>query len=129
MPPQINSTVLTRRGSFQLPNGLFRLPEPCSCVLVLLSNLRTLQKSSPSTSAGGEQWQERPLCLGSASTCGSMLMGNILGFGEDEIGELRVFPFVKLSSFCHCCACVSSQKHGKNVLYASFKRVQTKMQK
>lgn len=52
-----------------------------------LSNLRTLQKSALSTSAGGEQWQEKPLCLGSTGTCGSMLMGHILGFGEDEIGE------------------------------------------
>lgn len=57
------------------------------CVFVGLSNLRTLQKSTLSTSASGEQWQEKSLCLGSAGSCGSMLVGHILGFGEDELGE------------------------------------------
>ncbi|KAG7257457.1 hypothetical protein CRUP_001677, partial [Coryphaenoides rupestris] len=35
--------------------------------------------------AGGEQWQEKPLCLGPVGSCGSTLVGHILGFGEDEL--------------------------------------------
>lgn len=54
--------------------------------VVCLSNLRILQKSSLSASESGEQWQEKALCLGSAGSCGSMLVGHILGFGEDEQG-------------------------------------------
>lgn len=59
----------------------------CSVCFVCLSNLRILQKSPLSTSAGGEQWQEKALCLGSAGSCGYLLVGHILGFGEDELGE------------------------------------------
>lgn len=128
---QINNMVLANGTSFQLPNQLFKLPErPLQLFtwltrLASLSNLRTLQKSTP-TSADGEEWQERPLCLGSPSTCGSMLMGHILGFGEDEIGEWCVV-LAELSLFCHCCICVSSQNNC--ILYATFKCVQTKTQK
>lgn len=50
-----------------------------------LSNLRILQKST-STTASGAEWQEKALCLGSADSCGSTLVGHILGFGEDELG-------------------------------------------
>uniref|UniRef100_A0A8C6NJY3 Hedgehog-interacting protein n=1 Tax=Nothobranchius furzeri TaxID=105023 RepID=A0A8C6NJY3_NOTFU len=50
-------------------------------------NLRILQKSAFGTSSSGELWQEKPLCLGSASSCGSVLVGHILGFGEDELEE------------------------------------------
>ena len=55
---------------------------------VCLSNLRILQKvPSPAPASPAEQWQERPLCLGPAGSCGSTLVGHILGFGEDELGE------------------------------------------
>uniref|UniRef100_A0A674PRR0 Hedgehog-interacting protein n=1 Tax=Takifugu rubripes TaxID=31033 RepID=A0A674PRR0_TAKRU len=58
-------------------------------------NLRTLQKSTLSTSASGEQWQEKSLCLGSAGACSSMLVGHILGFGEDELGEVYILASSK----------------------------------
>uniref|UniRef100_A0A3Q2YN30 Hedgehog-interacting protein n=1 Tax=Hippocampus comes TaxID=109280 RepID=A0A3Q2YN30_HIPCM len=53
-----------------------------------LGNLRILQKSSITPSEPSDQWQEKPLCLGSAGSCGSMLVGHILGFGEDELGQM-----------------------------------------
>ncbi|XP_035515657.1 hedgehog-interacting protein [Morone saxatilis] len=58
-------------------------------------NLRILQKSTLSTSASGEQWQEKALCLGSAGSCGSTLVGHILGFGEDELGEVYILASSK----------------------------------
>ncbi|KAG8014700.1 Hedgehog-interacting protein [Nibea albiflora] len=61
-------------------------------------NLRILQKSTLSTSASGEQWQEKALCLGSAGSCGSMLVGHILGFGEDELGEVYILASSKSHS-------------------------------
>lgn len=60
---------------------------PTLVCFVCLSNLRILQKSTVPTPASGEQWQEKALCLGSAGSCGSMLVGHILGFGEDELGQ------------------------------------------
>ncbi|XP_019956883.1 hedgehog-interacting protein isoform X2 [Paralichthys olivaceus] len=63
-------------------------------------NLRILQKSM-STSASGEQWQEKALCLGSAGSCGSMLVGHILGFGEDEQGEVYILASSKSMAQSH----------------------------
>lgn len=54
--------------------------------LLCFSNLRILQKTTLSTPASDEQWLEKHLCLGSASSCGSMIVGHLLGFGEDELG-------------------------------------------
>lgn len=71
------------------PTVLMRQHKAMAVVTVCflcLSNLRILQKSTLSASASEEQWLEKPLCLGSASSCGSMLVGHILGFGEDELG-------------------------------------------
>lgn len=71
--------------------------------LVCASNLRTLQKSTLPTSASGEQWQEKSLCLSSAGFCGSTLVGHILGFGEDEFGE---YVEISQGSLCfpsYCC--------------------------
>ncbi|XP_023655230.1 hedgehog-interacting protein [Paramormyrops kingsleyae] len=48
-------------------------------------NLRILQKPS-----AGRPWQEKPLCVGSSGTCGSSISGQILGFGEDELGEVYI---------------------------------------
>uniref|UniRef100_A0A8C6KKN2 Hedgehog-interacting protein n=1 Tax=Nothobranchius furzeri TaxID=105023 RepID=A0A8C6KKN2_NOTFU len=61
-------------------------------------NLRILQKSAFGTSSSGELWQEKPLCLGSASSCGSVLVGHILGFGEDELGEVYILASSKSMS-------------------------------
>ncbi|XP_024914281.1 hedgehog-interacting protein [Cynoglossus semilaevis] len=58
-------------------------------------NLRILQKTSTSTSEPEEQWQEKALCLGSFGSCGSMFMGHILGFGEDELGEVYILASSK----------------------------------
>lgn len=58
-----------------------------SYCLICARNLRTLQKSTLSTSASSEQWQEKSLCLGLTGFCSSTLVGHILGFGEDEFGE------------------------------------------
>ncbi|KAG9275691.1 hedgehog-interacting protein isoform X1 [Astyanax mexicanus] len=53
-------------------------------------NLRILQRP-----AEGRAWQEKPLCLGSSSSCGSSLVGHILGFGEDELGEVYILASSK----------------------------------
>ncbi|CAG11052.1 unnamed protein product [Tetraodon nigroviridis] len=58
-------------------------------------NLRTLQKSTLSTSASSEQWQEKSLCLGLTGFCSSTLVGHILGFGEDEFGEVYILASSK----------------------------------
>ncbi|KAF7710100.1 hedgehog-interacting protein [Silurus meridionalis] len=52
--------------------------------------LRILQRS-----AEDRPWQEKPFCLGSSSSCGSTLVGQILGFGEDEIGEVYILASSK----------------------------------
>uniref|UniRef100_A0A672Z1C8 Hedgehog-interacting protein n=1 Tax=Sphaeramia orbicularis TaxID=375764 RepID=A0A672Z1C8_9TELE len=64
-------------------------------------NLRILQKSSLSASASDDQWQEKALCLGSAGSCGSTLVGHILGFGEDELGEVYVLASSKSMAQSH----------------------------
>ncbi|XP_062851350.1 hedgehog-interacting protein [Trichomycterus rosablanca] len=53
-------------------------------------NLRILQRPSED-----RPWQEKPLCLGSSSSCGSSLVGHILGFGEDELGEVYILASSK----------------------------------
>ncbi|XP_056442308.1 hedgehog-interacting protein [Gadus chalcogrammus] len=65
-------------------------------------NLRILQKvPSPAPASPAEQWQERPLCLGSAGSCGSTLVGHILGFGEDELGEVYILASSKSMAQSH----------------------------
>ncbi|XP_017556919.1 hedgehog-interacting protein [Pygocentrus nattereri] len=53
-------------------------------------NLRILQRPTDD-----RPWQEKPLCLGSSSSCGSSLVGHILGFGEDELGEVYILASTK----------------------------------
>ncbi|XP_076831761.1 hedgehog-interacting protein isoform X2 [Brachyhypopomus gauderio] len=53
-------------------------------------NFRVLQRP-----AEDRPWQERPLCLGSSASCGSSLVGHILGFGEDELGEVYILTWQK----------------------------------
>ncbi|XP_051558883.1 hedgehog-interacting protein-like [Myxocyprinus asiaticus] len=53
-------------------------------------NFRILQRPSEDRS-----WQEKPLCLGSSSSCGSSVVGHILGFGEDELGEVYILASSK----------------------------------
>ncbi|XP_065151806.1 hedgehog-interacting protein [Paramisgurnus dabryanus] len=53
-------------------------------------NFRILQRPSED-----RLWQEKPLCLGSSSSCGSSLVGHILGFGEDELGEVYILASSK----------------------------------
>lgn len=64
-------------------------------------NLRILQKSPSSASNEDEQWQEKALCLGSSATCGTALLGNILGFGEDEMGEVYILASSKTVAQSH----------------------------
>lgn len=64
-------------------------------------NLRILQKTSLSGSNEDEQWQEKALCLGSTATCGTTLLGNILGFGEDELGEVYILASSKTMAQSH----------------------------
>ncbi|XP_078799840.1 hedgehog-interacting protein-like [Oryzias latipes] len=64
-------------------------------------NLQILQKSSFSTSASGEEWQEKAMCLGSAGSCGSTIVGHILGFGEDEQGEVYILASSKNMAQSH----------------------------
>uniref|UniRef100_A0A6I8N579 Hedgehog interacting protein n=1 Tax=Ornithorhynchus anatinus TaxID=9258 RepID=A0A6I8N579_ORNAN len=53
-------------------------------------NFLTLQQS-PVT----KQWQEKPLCLGSSGSCRGFFSGHILGFGEDELGEVYILSSSK----------------------------------
>ncbi|KAG1937789.1 hedgehog-interacting protein isoform X1 [Pimephales promelas] len=53
-------------------------------------NFRILQRLSED-----RLWQEKPLCLGTSSSCGSSLVGHILGFGEDELGEVYILASSK----------------------------------
>ncbi|KAJ8262164.1 hypothetical protein GJAV_G00163230 [Gymnothorax javanicus] len=56
-------------------------------------NLRILQP--PPADVAGGAWQEKALCLGSSASCGSSLIGHILGFGEDELGEVYILATSK----------------------------------
>ncbi|XP_067897636.1 hedgehog-interacting protein isoform X2 [Heterodontus francisci] len=50
-------------------------------------------------------WQERTLCLGSSTTCRNSLSGHIsgtvLGFGEDELGEIYILASSKSVTQVH----------------------------
>ncbi|XP_066574515.1 hedgehog-interacting protein [Amia ocellicauda] len=59
-------------------------------------NFRILQKSS-----AGRIWQEKALCLGSSGSCSSSLVGHILGFGEDELGEVYILASSKSMTQSH----------------------------
>ncbi|KAM9398690.1 hedgehog-interacting protein [Salvelinus alpinus] len=61
-------------------------------------NLRILQKGS---AAARDQWQEKALCLGTSSSCGSALVGHILGFGEDQLGEVYILATSKSMAQSH----------------------------
>lgn len=61
-------------------------------------NLRILQKGS---AAARDQWQEKALCLGTSSSCGSTLVGHILGFGEDQLGEVYILATSKSMAQSH----------------------------
>ncbi|KAK6493179.1 hedgehog-interacting protein-like [Huso huso] len=56
----------------------------------------TLQKT-----ATGKHWQEKALCFGSRSSCQSSLTGHILGFGEDELGEMYILTSSKSMTQSH----------------------------
>ncbi|XP_067106612.1 hedgehog-interacting protein [Osmerus mordax] len=62
-------------------------------------NLRILQKSL--TASGQQLWEEKALCLGSSSSCGSTLVGHIQGFGEDELGEVYILANSKSMAQSH----------------------------
>uniref|UniRef100_W5MR80 Hedgehog-interacting protein n=1 Tax=Lepisosteus oculatus TaxID=7918 RepID=W5MR80_LEPOC len=59
-------------------------------------SFRILQRSSV-----GQDWQEKTLCFGSSSSCGSSLVGHILGFGEDELGEVYILASSKSMTQSH----------------------------
>uniref|UniRef100_A0A8C9STJ8 Hedgehog-interacting protein n=1 Tax=Scleropages formosus TaxID=113540 RepID=A0A8C9STJ8_SCLFO len=46
----------------------------------------------------GHSWHEKPLCLGSGRSCSSTLVGQLLGFGEDELGEVYVLATSKTAA-------------------------------
>lgn len=62
--------------------------------------LMSLQQSSLN-----KQWQERALCLGSGTTCknshSGQISGMVLGFGEDELGEIYVVASSKSVTQVH----------------------------
>lgn len=64
-------------------------------------NLQSLQRSSSVGSSGEASWEEKSLCLGSASSCGASLTGHILGFGEDEMGEVYILTSSKSMAPSH----------------------------
>ncbi|XP_051031615.1 LOW QUALITY PROTEIN: hedgehog-interacting protein-like, partial [Phodopus roborovskii] len=59
-------------------------------------NFLTLQRS-PVT----KQWQEKPLCLGTSGSCRGYFSGHILGFGEDELGEVYILSSSKSMTQTH----------------------------
>ncbi|KAH0616011.1 hypothetical protein JD844_026756 [Phrynosoma platyrhinos] len=59
-------------------------------------NFLTLQQS-PMT----KQWQEKPLCLGNSGSCRGFFSGHILGFGEDELGEIYILASTKSMTQSH----------------------------
>lgn len=59
-------------------------------------NFLTLQQS-PVT----KQWQEKPLCLGASGSCQGYFSGHILGFGEDELGEVYILSSSKSMTQTH----------------------------
>uniref|UniRef100_G3UM80 Hedgehog-interacting protein n=1 Tax=Loxodonta africana TaxID=9785 RepID=G3UM80_LOXAF len=59
-------------------------------------NFLTIQQS-PVT----KQWQEKPLCLGNGGSCRGYFSGHILGFGEDELGEVYILSSSKSMTQTH----------------------------
>ncbi|XP_036096403.1 hedgehog-interacting protein [Molossus molossus] len=59
-------------------------------------NFLTLQQSPMS-----KQWQEKPLCLGNGGPCRGYFAGHILGFGEDESGEVYILSSSKSMTQAH----------------------------
>ncbi|XP_055261192.1 hedgehog-interacting protein isoform X2 [Moschus berezovskii] len=59
-------------------------------------NFLTLQQSPVS-----KQWQEKPLCLGNGGSCRGYFSGHILGFGEDELGEVYILSSSKSMTQTH----------------------------
>ncbi|GAB5570475.1 hedgehog-interacting protein [Prionailurus iriomotensis] len=59
-------------------------------------NFLTLQQSPVS-----KQWQEKPLCLGNSGSCRGYFSGHILGFGEDELGEVYILSSSKSMTQTH----------------------------
>ncbi|XP_063314541.1 hedgehog-interacting protein isoform X2 [Pelobates fuscus] len=48
-----------------------------------------------------KQWQEKPFCLGSGTSCRAPFPGHILGFGEDELGEVYILSSSKSMTQSH----------------------------
>ncbi|XP_043918188.1 hedgehog-interacting protein isoform X2 [Protopterus annectens] len=48
-----------------------------------------------------KRWQEKPLCLGSIGSCRGSPAGYILGFGEDELGEIYILASSKSMTQSH----------------------------
>ncbi|XP_030047545.1 hedgehog-interacting protein isoform X2 [Microcaecilia unicolor] len=48
-----------------------------------------------------KQWQEKPLCLGNSGSCRGFFSGHILGFGEDELGEVYILSSSKSMTQSH----------------------------
>ncbi|POI34864.1 hypothetical protein CIB84_001384 [Bambusicola thoracicus] len=59
-------------------------------------NFLTLQQN-PAT----KQWQEKPLCLGNSGSCRGFFSGPVLGFGEDELGEIYILSSSKSMTQTH----------------------------
>ncbi|XP_064423991.1 hedgehog-interacting protein [Latimeria chalumnae] len=59
-------------------------------------NLIALQQSSVT-----KQWQEKPLCLVNSGSCRGYLTGHIMGFGEDELGEVYILTSSKSMTQFH----------------------------
>lgn len=59
-------------------------------------NFVTLQQNSIT-----KQWQEKPFCLGSGASCRGPFTGHILGFGEDELGEIYILSSSKSMTQTH----------------------------
>ncbi|XP_053114104.1 hedgehog-interacting protein isoform X1 [Hemicordylus capensis] len=48
-----------------------------------------------------KQWQEKPLCLGNSGSCRGFFSGHILGFGDDELGEVYILANSKSMTQSH----------------------------
>ncbi|XP_039606134.1 hedgehog-interacting protein [Polypterus senegalus] len=59
-------------------------------------HFRALHKSS-----SGKHFQEKTLCFGSSGSCRSSLTGHVLGFGEDELGEVYILASSKSMTQSH----------------------------
>ncbi|MEE6461390.1 hypothetical protein FKM82_001282 [Ascaphus truei] len=48
-----------------------------------------------------KQWQEKPFCLGNGPSCRGSFTGHLLGFGEDELGEVYILSSSKSMTQSH----------------------------